>query len=64
MMYITDFPCADCARAIIQAGIIAIVCPLPVKVPERWATSCEAATVMLKEADVKFGFVNEEEEES
>ena len=44
-------PCADCARAIIQAGIVAVV-TLPGAYPERWRESMTAAAEMLREARV------------
>lgn len=45
-------PCADCARAIIQAGIVKLVCEKAV-IPERWLEQCLAAFDMLKEAGVE-----------
>lgn len=44
-------PCPDCARAIIQVGIIEVVVK-SANVPERWRESMGYARVMLDEAGV------------
>lgn len=56
-MYVTLHPCAGCARAIIQSGIIRVVTPvldIPDDVEERWREDFKAARQMFKEADVEF----------
>lgn len=57
VMYVPLFPCADCARAIIQAGIAVIVVPqaddFNCDNPGRWAEDWEIAQVMLLEAGVQ-----------
>ncbi len=46
--------CSDCARAIIQAGIVAVVITLTMEeVPERWKATCDIGLTMLYEAGVK-----------
>jgi len=45
-------PCSDCARAIIQAGIIRVVYRKP-DVPDRWKEQCDAAFEMMTEAGVE-----------
>ena len=45
-------PCADCARAIIQAGIVEVVVAEETP-PSRWSESMTAALIMLREAGVK-----------
>jgi dCMP deaminase len=45
-------PCVDCARAIIQCGIVRLVY-VRADVPERWRESCDVALEMLKEAGVE-----------
>lgn len=46
-------PCTDCARGIIQAGIIIFVgCPYK-EVPKRWEASLALSSDMLAEAGVK-----------
>lgn len=52
-MYVTMFPCADCARAIIQSGIETLVAPKPDVDHERWGPHFKASLVMLEEAGVK-----------
>ncbi len=55
-MYVPWFACADCARAIIQAGIVEVVghdYP-PHKEQSSWKESIEIADQMLLEAGVKF----------
>ena len=51
-LYVTMSPCADCARAIIQAGIKEVIVE-SLKVPERWKESIGIALEMFKEAEVK-----------
>jgi dCMP deaminase len=56
-LYVASMPeplpiCADCARAIIQSGIIEVVVG-SVTPPERWKESVEAGIEMFKEAGVK-----------
>lgn len=45
-------PCTDCARAIIQAGIVEVVV-LTLDVPDRWAEDVAVSLEMLDEAGVK-----------
>lgn len=51
----SPLPCAGCARAIIQAGIIRVVGP-KIEFPSTgdWARSFEVARIMLNEAEVEF----------
>ena len=46
-------PCADCARGMIQAGIIRVVYVTAEEIPERWRESIGVAAAMLKEAGVE-----------
>lgn len=50
-MYITMFPCSDCARAIIQSGIKDIVTPYYGD-DQRWLKSSKIAEEMLIEAQI------------
>ena len=55
-IYVTRFPCADCARAVIQSGIRRLVCP---PVPENDGAldaSFAAAEIMLREAGIDIDF--------
>ena len=53
-LYCPWFACADCARAIIQAGIVRVVGHMTpwLQTPDRWKDSVRAADEMLDEAKV------------
>ena len=51
-IYITMFPCAECAKSIISKGISRVVSPAPPR-EEPWAESALYATIMLLEAKVR-----------
>lgn len=56
-IYVNRFPCADCARAIIQSGIVRVVSPA---IPENDGAldhSFQVAAVMLSEAGVKVSHI-------
>lgn len=60
-LYCPWFACADCARAIILAGItrlIGHVIPRQVT-PDRWKHTIEIADTMLREADVEIVLLDE-----
>lgn len=61
-MYVPWFACADCARAIIQAGIVEVVGHKAIfdKTMERWKDSIAVAHGMLTEAGVKYRMVEGE----
>lgn len=51
----TKFPCASCAKLIIQAGITTVICPaidLQKPADERWYEDAKIASRMFFEADV------------
>jgi len=50
IMFTTMYPCADCARAIIQSGVQTIYTPKPAIA--RWDESHKVATSMFKEAGI------------
>ena len=50
-LYVPWHPCADCARAIIQSGIKAVILSSHV-IPEHWKNNCLTANEMLREAGV------------
>ena len=52
-MYLQWYPCADCARAIIQAGIIKLVCKEPDWNDPIWAADFEVVKEMLDESRVE-----------
>lgn len=51
-MYMDWFPCADCARAIIQAGIRVLICKEPDWDNGTWGESWKVAFQMLYESKV------------
>jgi dCMP deaminase len=56
-MYTNGIPCADCARAVIQAGITRVVTSDVWDKKEdssKWAESCAVAEEMLREAGVVY----------
>ena len=61
-LYVPFFPCADCARAIIQSGIKQVVSPLPSSYSEeftkRWSTDFKISHEMFAEALVTVRYVN------
>ena len=55
-LYVYPFsPCSDCAKAIVQAGIIEVVCPVaPSDLRSRWSDSMDAAKCIFEEAEITF----------
>ena len=58
LMFMPWYPCADCARAIIQAGIFEVYCVEPDWDDPRWADDFKVVKEMLDEADVAVTFVD------
>lgn len=56
---VTLFPCADCARALIQSGISRLVCPQPDMNHDRWGAHFEVSLKLLEEAQVQLQWVKE-----
>jgi dCMP deaminase len=52
-MFIPWYPCADCARAIIQSGISTLVCAEPDWEDEKWKGDFAVVREMLTEADIE-----------
>jgi dCMP deaminase len=52
-MYVTLFPCADCARAMIQSGITKLIAPEPNLDHEVWGDHFKAAIQMMEEAKIE-----------
>ena len=57
--YITDIPCHECARGLVQCGIVRIVVPIPSKLRLRkdWQVSFNAAKQIMKECGVQLSEV-------
>ena len=54
VMYINGFPCADCARAVVQSGIQFLHCIMPdPEFEARWKPSLDAARIILAEGKVR-----------
>lgn len=51
-LYVTEPPCVDCAKAIIQAGVARVVCPSG-DPTSKWYASQEEARGVLMEAGVR-----------
>ena len=48
--YVTWPPCTRCARSLIQAGVVEVVYPEDIEVPERWMADFDMSTNMMGEA--------------
>lgn len=59
-LYVPWFACTDCAKAIIQSGIVSVVGHRQCldKTPERWRETIAQADAMLDEAGVKRRYVD------
>jgi len=58
--YITStfFPCIDCARAIVEAGIVCLDAPAPAFDDPVWGASFEWSEIILKEGGVAIRIVD------
>ena len=56
-MYVTYFPCCDCARAIIQSGIKEVYSPKPDWSHHKWGESWKVSKQMFNECGVKIKFI-------
>lgn len=54
---ITMFPCAECARMLIQSGIKTIVSEKPDIINSRWSESFKCSLEMFQEVDIKIIYV-------
>ena len=52
-MYLPWFPCMDCARAIVQAGIVRLVAIEPDTLDPRWGGHFEVAIQLFREAGIE-----------
>tara|TARA_R110002051_G_scaffold286290_2_gene348814 strand:- start:9381 stop:9836 length:456 start_codon:yes stop_codon:yes gene_type:complete len=59
-IYVTYFPCVDCARAIIQSGIKEVCSPKPDWTHHKWGESWKVSQEMFKECGVKIKFIENE----
>ena len=57
-MYLSWFPCVECARAIVQVGITELVAVEPDWTVEPWGPQLRAAARLLREAGVQIRYVS------
>lgn len=57
-IYLLWYPCADCARAIIQCGIKYIVCVEPDWYDRKYAEDFAVVKFMLREADIDIRYLD------
>ena len=50
--YVTWPPCTGCSRSLIQAGIVEVVYPKEIDVPERWEKDFAMSVAMMEEAGI------------
>lgn len=58
--YVPWFPCMDCARALVQAGVVEVVGIKPDMMDARWGEDFARAETLFAEAGVKVRFMAEE----
>jgi len=51
--YVTWPPCTGCSRSLIQAGIVEVVYPADIEIPERWEKDFAMSVAMMEEAGIK-----------
>ena len=56
--YVTWPPCTRCSRSLIQAGVVEVVYPDSIEIPERWEADFEMSGSMMKEAGIKVRSAN------
>ncbi len=61
--YVTWPPCTRCARSLIQAGVVEVVFPEDIDVPERWVADFDMSMSMMKEAGLEVRSVSSETSE-
>lgn len=57
-MYSPRYPCAECARAIVQAGIVELITSEPDFEHHRWGEDARHAQIILYEGGVKERYYN------
>ncbi|MDD3288475.1 MAG: dCMP deaminase family protein [Alphaproteobacteria bacterium] len=56
-IYVPWFPCVDCAKAIIQSGIVEVVAYEPDLTDDQWGNGFNIAITMFEEAGVKVRYI-------
>ena len=60
--YVTWPPCTRCARSLSQAGVVEVVFPEDIDVPERWVADFDMSMSMMKEAGLEVRSVSSDVE--
>jgi dCMP deaminase len=60
-LYSTFFPCPDCARAIIQSGIVHLI-TMEMDPQSSWFNKMKISEEMLQEAGIKITYLKEEQD--
>jgi len=63
-MYLSWFPCADCARAIVQVGLVEVVCVEPDWSNPQWSDQFREARRILERGSVRIRYVVDEPEDA
>ncbi len=50
--YVTWPPCTRCSRSLVQAGIVEVVYPEDIEIPDRWKEDFELSASMMEEAGI------------
>ncbi len=58
-IYIPWYPCIDCARALVQAGIVEVVCIKPDTNTPKWGEEFIRSEILFKEANVNIRYYEE-----
>jgi dCMP deaminase len=57
--YVSLFPCMDCARGIVQAGIVEVIAPAPDMTDPVWAEHFERTMLLFSETGVRVRYSHE-----
>jgi dCMP deaminase len=58
-LYVSGLPvCSDCAKGIIQTGIVRVISSFPEPVPGKWLEMGKTTAALLNEAEVKYERLN------
>ena len=57
-MYLPWFPCVDCARAIVQAGLVELVSLKPNFSDPQWGSQFVVSQELLKEAGIIVRYID------
>ena len=62
-MYLPWFPCMDCARAVVQSGIVELICVKPDLSDPQWGSDFADVPQLLEEASVRIRWWEQAAEE-